>query len=201
MGRYTGPKNKLSRRERKDLFGSGGDSLERRLGQPPGEHGRGHRRRRQSVYARQLREKQMVKRMYGMRERQFRRFFEMARRSDEPTGIALLKLLERRLDNVVYRLGFARTRPQARQFVTHGHVSVDGCRMRIPSYLVKPGQVVTLGDSARSIPDVETLRENPPPVPGSLEREGWAGHAVREPERGEIDPDIDEGLILAFYSR
>lgn len=199
MGRYTGPKNKLSRREGKDLFGTGGDGLERRLHQPPGEHGRG--RRRQSVYARQLREKQMVKRMYGMRERQFRRFFEMARRSSEPTGVALLKLLERRLDNVVYRLGFARTRPQARQFVTHGHVSVDGRRVSVPSYLVKPGQTVVLGESARKIPDVERLQDNPPPVPGWLAREKGAGLVLREPEREEIDPDIDERRILAFYSR
>lgn len=201
MGRYTGPKDKLSRREGKDLFGTGGAGLERRLGQPPGEHGRGRRRRRQSVYARQLREKQMVKRIYGVRERQFRRFFVMARRSDEPTGIALLKLLERRLDNVVYRLGFARTRPQARQFVTHGHVSVDGRRMRIPSYLVKSEQAVRLGESARRIPDVEALEENPPAVPGWLKRADGEGQVLREPERGEIDPDIDEGLILAFYSR
>lgn len=199
MGRYTGPKNKLSRREGKDLFGTGGDGLERRLHQPPGEHGRG--RRRQSVYARQLREKQMVKRMYGMRERQFRRFFEMARRSSEPTGVALLKLLERRLDNVVYRLGFARTRPQARQFVTHGHVSVDGRRVSVPSYLVKPGQTVVLGESARKIPDVERLQDNPPPVPDWLAREKGAGLVLREPEREEIDPDIDERRILAFYSR
>lgn len=199
MGRHTGPKNKLSRREGKDLFGTGGEALERRLGQPPGEHGRS--RRRQSVYARQLREKQMVKRMYGVREGQFRRFFDMARRSGEPTGVALLKLLERRLDNVVYRLGFARTRPQARQFVTHGHVSVDGRRVRVPSYLVKPGQVVMLGESARSIPDVAALGENPPAVPGWLEREDEQGYVLREPERREIDPDIDESLILAFYSR
>lgn len=199
MGRYTGPKNKLSRREGKDLFGTGGEALERRLRQPPGEHGRG--RRRQSVYARQLREKQMVKRMYGMRERQFRRFFDMARRSSEPTGVALLTLLERRLDNVVYRLGFARTRPQARQFVTHGHVSVDGRRVRIPSYLVKPGQIVGLSESARTIPDVATLGENPPAVPAWLEREDGEGRVLREPEYEEIDPDIDEGLVLAFYSR
>jgi small subunit ribosomal protein S4 len=125
----------------------------------------------------------------------------MARRSSEPTGVALLKLLERRLDNVVYRLGFARTRPQARQFVTHGHVSVDGRRVSVPSYLVKPGQTVVLGESARKIPDVERLQDNPPPVPGWLAREKGAGLVLREPEREEIDPDIDERRILAFYSR
>lgn len=143
----------------------------------------------------------MVKRIYGVRERQFRRFFDMARRSSEPMGIALLKLLERRLDNVVYRLGFARTGPQARQFVTHGHVSVDGRRVSIPSCLVKPEETVALGQLARKIPDVETLQENPPSVPGWLERQKGAGRVLREPEREETDPDIDERRILAFYSR
>ena len=200
MSRHTGPKNKLSRREGRDLFGTGGEQLQRRLHQPPGEHGHKHRRRI-SDYARQLREKQAVKRMYGLRERQFRRFFEMARRSDEPSGAALLKLLERRLDNVVYRLGYARTRPQARQFVSHGHVSVDGGRVDIPSYLVEPGQVVVLNESLRGIPDVQQLREEAPPVPGWLDKQAEAGRILREPERKDIDPDIDESLIVEFYSR
>ena len=101
-------------------------------------HDRTRRRRRQSDYGQQLCEKQKVKRMYGMRERQFRRLSKMAQRAREETGVALLRLLERRLDNVIYRLGFARTRPQARQFVNHGHVLVDERRVDIPSYLVKP---------------------------------------------------------------
>lgn len=201
MGRYRGPKNKLSRREGRDLFGTGGRALERRLNQPPGEHGRTHRRRRQSVYARQLREKQAVKRMYGMRERQFRRFLDMARRADDPTGLALLKLLERRLDNVVYRLGFARTRPQARQFVTHGHVSVNGRRVRVPSYLVEPGDRVMIAESAQEIPDVRELAEDRPPVPAWLEREDGEGQVVRHPERDEIAADVDERQIVAFYAR
>ncbi len=123
MGRYTGPKNKLSRREGIDLFGNGGDKLARRLDQPPGVHGRDQvRNSRQSEYSKQLREKQKAKRIYGMRERQFRRFFRMAQRKQGLTGDALMQLLECRLDNVIYRLGWARTRPQARQFVSHGHV-------------------------------------------------------------------------------
>jgi small subunit ribosomal protein S4 len=199
MGGYAGSRNKLSRREGKDLFGTGGDGLERRLRQSRGEQARG--RRRQSVYARQLREKQMVKRMYGVRERQFRRVLDMARRSSEPTDAALLKLLEQRLDNAVYRLGFARTRPQARQFVTHDHVSVDRRRVSIPSYLVKLEETIALGELAREIPDVETLQENPPLVPGWLERRTGAGRVLPKPEREEIDPDIDESRILAFYSR
>ncbi|UCC61869.1 MAG: 30S ribosomal protein S4 [Anaerolineae bacterium] len=114
-------------------------------------HDRTRRRRRQSDYGQQLCEKQKVKRMYGMRERQFRRLYKMAQRAREETGAALLKLLERRLDNVIYRLGFARTRPQARQFVNHGHVLVDERRVDIPSYLVKPGQVVALREVVRKI--------------------------------------------------
>ena len=123
MGRDRKSKHKLSRREGKDLFGTGGESLQRRLDQPPGMHGR-KPTRKESVYAEQLREKQKVKRMYGLREDQFQRFMEMAIQSREQTGLALLKLLERRLDNIVYRLGLARTRPQARQFVTHGLIRV-----------------------------------------------------------------------------
>jgi small subunit ribosomal protein S4 len=122
MGRDRKSKHKLSRREGKDLFGIGGQSLERRLNQPPGIHGR-KPTRKESVYAEQLREKQKVKRMYRVREDQLRRFPETAVQSREQTGFALLKLLERRLDNVVYRLGLARIRLQARQFVTYGLVS------------------------------------------------------------------------------
>jgi small subunit ribosomal protein S4 len=199
MGRYTGPKDKLSRREGKDLFGTGGEALKRRLNQPPGEHGR--RRSRKSDYARQLREKQKVKRMYGVRERQFRRLFEAARRSSEPTGVALLKLLERRLDNVLYRLGLARTRPQARQFVTHGHVSVDGRRVGVPSYQVEPGEIIALDERTREIPDVRELQETVLPVPGWLDRQDGSGRVLRHPEREELDPDVDERLIIASYSR
>jgi small subunit ribosomal protein S4 len=163
MGRYTGPKSKLSRREGKDLFGTGGKNLERRLKQPPGMHGR-MPPRRQTEYGRQLREKQKVKRMYGLRENQFRRFFALAQKSRELTGVALLKLLERRLDNVVYRLGLARTRPQARQLVGHGHVLVDDQRVNIASYLVKPGQTISLKESANHVPGVQELLASPPYV-------------------------------------
>jgi small subunit ribosomal protein S4 len=200
MGRYTGPKNKLSRREGKDLFGTGGRSLERRLNQPPGMHGRTPPRR-QTEYGRQLREKQKVKRMYGLRERQFQRFFKMAQKSRELTGVALLKLLERRLDNVVYRLGFARTRPQARQLVSHGHILVDGRRVNIASYLVGRGQVVTLKETARQVPGVQDLLASPPYVPEWLDRQDGSGQIIREPRRDEIDQDVDEQLIVEFYSR
>jgi len=199
MGRDRESKHKRSRREGRDLFGTGGESLARRLDRPPGMHT--ERPRRQSDYAKQLREKQMVKRMYGLRERQFRRMYRMAERSRGQTGQTLLSLLERRLDNVVYRLGFARTRPQARQFVSHGHVLVDGRRVNIPSYLVQPGQMVSLDTSIRSMPDVEDLAEYHPEVPGWLERMDGAGQVLRVPDRQEIDPDIEEQLIVEFYSR
>ncbi len=174
MGRYRGPKNRLSRREGKDLFGTGGKNLEQRLDQPPGMHGRNPQRRKASDYSRQLRAKQMVKRMYGMREAQFRRFFKLAQKSRELTGTALLKLLERRLDNVVYRLGLARTRPLARQFVTHGHVLVDGRRVDIPSYLVEPDQTVSLEEDVQQIPDIAELIEA-----STMCRNGWNARTAR----------------------
>lgn len=203
MGRYTGPRNKLSRREGVDLFGNGGPSLERRLNQPPGEHGRAaaYRRRRQSDYDRQLREKQKVKRIYGLRERQFRRFYKLAQRTDDLTGPALLKLLERRLDNVVYRLGWARTRPQARQLVTHGHIRVDGARVNIPSYLVEPDQRLALSPTARQIPDIVDLLESGPPVPAWLAQEGVEGRVLRAPARDEVEEAIEEELVVGYYSR
>jgi small subunit ribosomal protein S4 len=201
MPAYTGPKHKLSRREGKDLFGTGGASLERRLGTPPGGQAQSGFGRKPSDYARQLRAKQMVKRIYGMREKQFRRFFKMAERSRGMTGLSLLQLLERRLDNVVYRLGLARTRPQARQFVNHGHILVDGKRVNIPSYLVEPGQEIALHEGARQMPDVQDLAQSRPAVPAWLEAYDSAGRVVREPHREEIDADINEQLIVEFYSR
>lgn len=203
MGRYTGPRNKLSRREGVDLFGNGGEALQRRLDQPPGMHGRdaARRRRRQGDYDRQLREKQKIKRMYGMREQQFRRFYRMAQQSSDLTGVALLALLERRLDNIVYRMGWARTRPQARQFVTHGHVLVDGRRVNIPSYLVGENQTVALTPKTQRIPEVQELLETPVPVPEWLARDAAEGRVVRSPLREEIVEPVDEQLVVEFYSR
>jgi small subunit ribosomal protein S4 len=195
------PKHKMSRREGVDLFGTGGESLQRRLSTPPGMHGRTARPRQQSEYAQQLREKQKVKRMFGMREAQFKNFFQKARRSQGVTGVALLQLLERRLDNIIYRLGYARTRLQARQFVSHQHVLVDGKRVNIPSYLVEPGQEIQLIDPLTKNPDVLELAEAPPPIPGWLERNGFTGKILRYPERNEMDQHIDEQRIVEFYSR
>ena len=203
MGRYTGPKHKLSRREGVDLFGNGGESLQRRLDQPPGMHGREatYRRQRRGDYDRQLREKQKVKRTYGMRERQFRRFYKLAKQSQDLTGPALLKLLERRLDNVVFRMGWARTRPQARQFVTHGHVQVNGRRVDIPSYLVSPDQTLALQPKTQRIPEVQDLLETPPPMPDWLSRAGGEGQVLRAPQREEFEDAFVEELVVEFYSR
>jgi small subunit ribosomal protein S4 len=200
MVRERRPKHKLSRRAGIDLFGTGGESLQRRLQTLPGMHGR-KPRRRESEYSKQLREKQKVKQMYGRHEGQFIRFFKRAQRSREMTGLSLLRLLERRLDNIVYRLGFARSRPQARQFVTHGLVLVNGTRINIPSYLVAPGEVIELKGSAREIPDVQNLMENPPPLPRWLSKQDGRGEMMREPEREEMDQDINERMIVEFYSR
>ncbi len=201
MGRYRGPKNKLSRREGVDLFGQGGPQLERRLAQPPGQHGQ-KPPRKTSEYSRQLREKQKVKRIYGMREAQFRRYFEMAQRARSLTGLALLQILERRLDNVVYRLGLAQTRPMARQLVGHGHVQVNGKKVNIPSYLVSENDIVTLTTAATNFPQVIELSRNPiVRTPDWLAKSDNGGRMISIPRRDDIDPDIHEQLIVEFYSR
>lgn len=206
MPAIRGPRNKLSRREGKDLFGNGGQSLQRRLDQPPGQHMR-KPNKQDSEYARQLREKQKVKRMYGMRESQFERFFNIASNTKGVTGFELLKLLERRLDNVLYRLGFTRTRLQARQVIVHGQVRVDGHKVDRPSFLVEPGMTITLTPVAQHIPSIQELLETNVPVPGWLERNtgggngAASGRVLRDPERGEMDADINETAIVEFYSR
>lgn len=204
MARYTGPKHKLSRREGFNLTGTRSRSLERRLSQPPGAHGQQRRPRRISDYGRQLREKQRLKRYFGMTEKQFRRTYEAAVRSSSPTGSALLQLLELRLDSVVYRLGFTPTRPMARQIVNHGHVLVNGKKVDIPSYRVKPGDTVVLGTKAAEIPDVqETLTDSGRRIPSWLSREGTtpAGRVVTDPDPTEFDMPVDLEQIIAFYAR
>jgi small subunit ribosomal protein S4 len=209
VGRYTGPVEKLSRREGVDLCLkgerrlAGKGAIERRGPQPPGEHGH-RRRRRESVYAEQLREKQKAKRYYGVRERQFRRYVnEASRRREGVVGEQLLQLLEQRLDNVVYRLGLAATRPQARQFVSHGHVYVNGRRCDIPSRAVKPGDVVTIAPDAAVRPAATAATEQMGRVGAWLEADfdALAGKLLRLPTRREIDAPVAEQLIVEFYSR
>jgi small subunit ribosomal protein S4 len=208
MGRYTGPVERLSRREGVELFLkgeralNGKSGLERRGPAPPGQQSQG-RRAKQSIYALQLRAKQRAKRYYGVRERQFRRYVAEAQRGTGLTGERLLVLLERRLDNVVYRLGFATTRAQARQFVNHGHVLVDGRRVDIASYSVRPGQVVTLKPGSGVAPLASAATELTNVVSGWLETdfEALAGRMLREPTRAEIPAPVEEQLVVEFYAR
>jgi len=206
MGRYTGPVEKLSRREGVELFLkgeralNGKSALERRGDAPPGQHGQA-RRRKTSIYQTQLRAKQTAKRYYGIREGQFRRYVDKANRSQGITGEELLSLLERRLDNVVYRLGFAGTRAQARQFVNHGHVTVDGSKVDIASYLVKPDHVVAIKGPVREVAAAAT--ELTGAVSGWLETDfdQLSGKVLRLPVRSDINAPINEHLIIELYSR
>jgi small subunit ribosomal protein S4 len=190
----------VSRREGVNLTGTTSPSLQAKLSVPPRARGRGRRSR--SEYEIRLRAKQRVKRQYGMLEKQFRRFFEKASRMPGPTGVNLLQLLERRLDNAVYRLGFARTRPMARQLVSHGHVRVNDKRVDIPSYILKPDEVITLAPTALRMPVVqEGLRASGARLPSWLERKGEAGRVTGPPRREDSDADIREDLIVEFYAR
>jgi small subunit ribosomal protein S4 len=211
MGRYTDPVCRLCRREGQKLFlkGSRCDSpkcaIDRR-NVPPGMHG--YRRGKPSEYAVRLREKQKLKRFYGIFERQFRRYFELASRSPENTGEVLLSIMERRLDNIVYRLGWASSRAAARQLVSHGHILLNGRVGTIPSMLVKAGDQVAVKNRPRSLQLVRlVLQESPPPVPDYLERSGTEppeGRIVRLPSRADVDPhiqDIQENLIIEVSSR
>ena len=203
MARYTGPKVRLSRRLNTNLFenAKGSKALDRRPF-PPGAHGRTRRRNAGSEYLAQLQEKQKAKYIYGVLERQFRRTYEEANRLQGPTGENLLRLLEQRLDNIVFRAGWASTRPQARQFVSHGLIQVDGKRVNIPSYRAKRGQVVSLSPKAVNMiqiqHNIDTLDR---PLVGWLEA-GDKSVTVRElPQRDHIDVPVREQLIDELYSK
>ena len=199
MTRYTGPKDRLSRREGVDLFGKGAKLT--RLNITPGQHGpKGSRG--MSQFGRQLREKQKVKRMYGIMESQFRIYVGKALKSKGNTGEALLVLLEKRLDNVVNRLGFAPSRPMARQVVSHRHVFVDGKKVNIASYNVKVGQTVSIGSKAQEIPAVKkALLDKEYILPKWLERKAIVGRISKEPTRTDIVEPVSEQDIVEFYSR
>ena len=200
MARYTGPKHKLARRFGSNILDKESASLRRRLHARPGVHGR-RPKRRPSEYGTQLLEKQKARSMYGLLERPFRRVLERAERYPGDTGERLVSLLETRLDNVVYRLGFAKTRAMARQFVTHGHVRVNGRRVNIPSYQVRPGDVVSLTERIRATPDIEALVVDERSVPPYLERRGPEGRLVRMPAWGDVEVPFDPRQIVEFYSR
>ncbi len=209
MARYAGPVCRLCRREGMKLFLKGercyGEkcAIERR-NVPPGQHGKG-RRARLLGYGLQLREKQKVKRMYGVLERQFRRYFEAADRKKGVTGDMLLQLLERRLDNVVYRLGFATSRPQARQLVRHGHFTVNGRRADVPSFSVRAGDTVEVRTSsaknATIVYAMEEVKGRGIPEWLELNVETLTGRLTTAPTRDQLNLPVQEQLIVELYSK
>ena len=200
MARYTGPKDRLSRSEGFDLFGKGAKLT--RLAVPPGVHGPKGSRRRPSRYRLQLREKQKVRRLYGVMEKQFKGYIEKALKSRGNSGEALLSLLERRLDNVVYRLHFAPTRPAARQLVSHRQVLIDGKKVNIPSYQVKPGETITMTAKAMEIPAIKKLLGTKKlSIPDWLARKAVVGKIKRLPVVDDVSEPISTQDIIEFYSR
>jgi small subunit ribosomal protein S4 len=211
MARYIGPVCRLCRREGEKLYLKGERcfspkcAIERRA-TPPGQHGlaRGGRRK-QSDYALQLREKQKARRIYGVLERQFRRYYSDAARRTGVTGAVLLQYLETRLDNVVYRLGFATSRKQARQLVEHGHFAVNGKHVTVPSFLVKPGDTISVYERSRRSPyfaDMsKELQSRRVPEWLTLEPRSLSGHVTMLPSRQQIDTPLKEQLIVEYYSR
>ncbi|MDQ2655034.1 MAG: 30S ribosomal protein S4 [Chloroflexota bacterium] len=193
------PKHKVSRRFGIDIYGTGGESLRRRIQTPPG--GAPQRRPRRTDYGIQLKEKQKAKAIYGTSETQFRRYYAQAFRQPGDTGENLLRLLERRLDNVIYRMGIARSRPMARQMVSHGHVKINGRKVNIPSYQVRPGEVISVTEAAAQIPVVIEEMEANRRVPEWLDRGGISAKVLRMPGREDVDMPINEDLILAYYAR
>jgi len=208
MARYTGPVCKLCRREGMKLFLKGEKcftkcTLERRP-QPPGPHGQ-RRARKVSDFGLQLREKQKARRLYGVLEKQFRRHFEAAERRPGVTGENLLQVLEMRLDNVVYRLGLADSRPQARQLVRHGHIDVNGHKVDVPSYMCKPGDELVVREGSKGNEFFQVMQ----PQLARKQIAGWmelntgtmTGRIMRVPLRDELDLNLNESLIVEYYSR
>jgi small subunit ribosomal protein S4 len=213
MARYTGPVCKLCRREGEKLFLKGARCLSpkcsfERRSYPPGQHGKDaqFRRGRGSDYATQLREKQKARRIYGVLERQFRRYFRDALRRPGLTGWNLLSILESRLDNVIYRMGWADSRNHARLLVQHGHFTVNGRRTNIPSFLVHPGDMIAVREGSQNRQYFKELRaymEERPRAPEWLDVDSVAltGTVTRVPERRDVDFPLNEQLIVEYYSR
>jgi small subunit ribosomal protein S4 len=203
MARYTGPKSKISRRFGVALFGPS-KALERK-NYPPGMHGPKGSRRKQSDYATALAEKQKLRFQYGLMERQFRRYFNTALKKRGVTGETLLQMLETRLDNVVYRMGFANSRGAARQLVSHGHVTVNGRKVNVASYNVKAGDVVAIKDKPGSrrlvTRNLELTQIQPVPDWLVADKDQFQGKVMRIPSREEIAPIVNEQLVVELYSR
>lgn len=202
MARYIGPKTKISRKFGEPIFGE--DKYFERRKYAPGQHGNSRRRRSVSEYGVQLKEKQKVKYMYGVLERQFRKLFDKANRKEGITGTNLLQFLETRLDNVVFRMGIAATRSQARQFVGHKHIIVNGDIVNIPSYLVRPGDVIAVRERSKSMEQIQIAME----ISGTqaypwieFNASSLEGKLLEMPEREQIPENINEQLIVELYSK
>ena len=201
MARYIGPKSKIARKFGEAIYGE--DKVLSKKNYPPGQHGV-NRRKKTSEYGMQLREKQKAKYTYGILEKQFRNLFEKASRKGGVTGVVLLQLIESRLDNVVYRLGIAKTRNQARQIVSHRHITVNGKVVNIPSYEVKPGQVVAVREKAKSLEVIAASLDG-----FNHSKYSWlewneaekAGKYLNIPQREDIPENIKEQLIVELYSK
>jgi len=202
MSRYTGPKQRLQRQIGEDLgLKTNGLKTAKRVAVRPGQHG-AKNRRKLSNFGVQLKEKQKIKYIYGVMEKSLRKLYELASKNPAATGSALLAFLERRLDNVVYRLDWSPTRAAARQLVNHNHLTVNGKKMNIPSYQVKVGDVIVLKEKTMKIPVVAALlAADSESLPGWLERKKAVAKVARLPERADIKEKLDEQLVVEYYSR
>jgi small subunit ribosomal protein S4 len=206
MARYLGPKCKQCRREKMKLFLKGEHCvtkcpIDKKGAVPPGQKGARSSFKRSSDYGRQLREKQKVKKIYGISEKQLKNYFQKAFKSKHSTSELLLQMLESRLDNIIYRLGFAPSRSLARQIVSHKHVLVDGKKVNLPAYQLKADQVVTLGTGILEVAGIKKSLAEKAKMPAWLKRKAAVGQIVRMPNRDEIEADIDDQLIVEYYSR
>ncbi|MEA3444110.1 MAG: 30S ribosomal protein S4 [Bacteroidota bacterium] len=202
MAKYIGPKTKIARKFGEPIFGP--DRVFEKKNYPPGMHGNNKRRRKQSEYGVQLKEKQKAKYTYGVLEKQFRNMFKKAQRHKGVTGVELLQLLESRLDNLVFRMGISPTRSAARQLVSHRHITIDGRVMNIASYIVKPGEVVSVREKSKSL---EVITDSIASGRHSLyswvewDSDTMSGKYLNKPEREEIPENIKEQLIVELYSK
>lgn len=198
--RYLGSKNKLARHHGKDVFGTQSASLEKRLNQKPGQHG--NTLKKPSTYGKQLIEKQYVKRVYGVSEKQFRNYYKQAKKNSAlPSGEALVQLLELRLDNVLYRLGIARTRPQARQFVTQKKIFVNSICVYSPSYSVKIGDKISFAENFLENVHVQSNIKDVSVLPAWLSVSQGRGIIEKLPQRSDVVEEIFEDMVVAFYSK
>jgi len=200
MARYTGPKHKLARREGVNILDKTSASLQRRLNVPPGIHG-AKRKRKLSEYGHQLREKQKLKATYGLMEKQLNRLVKYVQKKKGDTGEMLISFLETRLDNIVYRLGFAKTRFQARQFVSHGHVLVNGKKVNIPSFYVGENDVVSISPKLLENVSIKKLLEEKKEVLPFLQKKAFVGKLKRMPKREDLEVPFNTQLIIEYYSR